>query len=203
MPYWARTQNTLSTRESPRRCCTRFRRRKPRRSCISRSRICGTTTRLSPFSPSLPSLLTSLSNGRLWQLLYQTFVFLSRSSLSLFHLPPLPLSLLPLPTLLQLAILSLLLLEASTSAFVKVAGEAGATWITAGLVCAEGLCGGAAYVNAFHRLATMAGGGGEEGDREEGEMEGAGEEEGRRRKQEKEFVRSHSSLLSRASTRTT
>ncbi|GAA5863940.1 hypothetical protein JCM8547_005287 [Rhodosporidiobolus lusitaniae] len=114
----------------------------------------------------------------LWQLLYQTFVFLSRSSLSLFHLPPLPLRLLPLPTLLQLGILFITLLEASTSflpAFFL--GEHGATWVVAGLICCEGLCGGAAYVNAFHRLAVM----------EEEEEDGEDDGDARRREVEKEF----------------
>ncbi|BGP37516.1 battenin CLN3 protein [Rhodotorula kratochvilovae] len=91
----------------------------------------------------------------LWALLYQTFVFVSRSSLSILRLPPLPLSLLPLPTLLQLLILALTFLEARTGFLVALAGEHGATWAVALLVCAEGLCGGAAYVNAFHRLATV------------------------------------------------
>ncbi|GAA6039616.1 hypothetical protein JCM8097_002216 [Rhodosporidiobolus ruineniae] len=120
----------------------------------------------------------------LWQLLYQTFVFISRSSLSILHLPPLPLRLLPLPTLLQLLILALTLLEASTSLFVRLFGEHGATWLTAALVCCEGLCGGAAYVNAFHRLAVMQ-------DEEDGEgdaLGGGGEGKSpARREQEKEF----------------
>lgn len=57
------------------------------------------------------------------------------------------------------------------------------------LVCAEGLCGGAAYVNAFHRLATEV-----EHDREEHE-DGEGDgliddsKSKERRAQEKEFVR--------------
>ncbi|BGO97358.1 battenin CLN3 protein [Rhodotorula toruloides] len=135
-------------------------------------------------APVLALVIKSLRDYYpLWQLLYQTFVFVSRSSISILHIPPLPLRLLPLPTALQLVILSLTTLEASTSFVVAVLGEHGATWIVAGLICCEGLCGGAAYVNAFHRLAT------EEG-REEGEDE---EEEGflgkdrLRREQEKEF----------------
>jgi battenin len=87
---------------------------------------------------------------------------------------------------LQLVILLLTTLEASTSFLVALFGEHGATWITAGLICCEGLCGGAAYVNAFHRLAT------EEGQDQAGDEEEAGSFLGKdrmRMEQEKEFVR--------------
>ncbi|GAA5943530.1 hypothetical protein JCM10213_005521 [Rhodosporidiobolus nylandii] len=137
-----------------------------------------------PTRESAPVLHLAIKNLRdyypLWQLLYQTFVFISRSSLSILHLPPLPLSLLPLPTLLQLCILFLTLLESSTSLFVSLAGEHGATYLVALLICAEGLCGGGAYVNAFHRLAVM------QHDEEEEEGLGGGKS-AERRKQEKEF----------------
>ncbi|BGP29650.1 battenin CLN3 protein [Rhodotorula toruloides] len=135
-------------------------------------------------APVLALVINSLRDFYpLWQLLYQTFVFVSRSSISILHIPPLPLRLLPLPTALQLVILLLTTLEASASFLVTLLGEHGATWIVAGLICCEGLCGGAAYVNAFHRLAT-----------EEGQDEGEHEEEegflGKdrlRMEQEKEF----------------
>ncbi|CEQ39107.1 SPOSA6832_00612, partial [Sporobolomyces salmonicolor] len=143
--------------------------------------------------PKVSPVLASMIKGfrdyyPLWQLLYQTFVFISRSSLSILRLPPLPLALLPLPTLLQLLILLLTTLEASTSFFVNALGEAGATWVTVGLVCAEGLCGGAAYVNCFYRLGM------ENGELEEEESEGLldrarAKKDPRRREQEKEFVR--------------
>ena len=136
----------------------------------------------------------------LWQLLYQTFVFISRSSLSIFHLPPLPLSLLPLPTLIQLLILSLTILESTTSIFVKFFGESGATWITIGLVCCEGLAGGSAYVNVFYRL-----GKGDEVDDEEGREEGLESglqvKDRRRKEQEKEFVSFPLSTLTTSSGR--
>ncbi|POY70414.1 hypothetical protein BMF94_6589 [Rhodotorula taiwanensis] len=123
-----------------------------------------------PTKQSAPVLALVIKNLRdyypLWQLLYQTFVFISRSSLSILHLPPLPLALLPLPTILQVVILAITTCEAATSFLVALFGEHGATWCTALLVCCEGLCGGAAYVNAFHRLAT-----------EEGEDEGSDGEE--------------------------
>lgn len=121
---------------------------------------------------------------RLWQLLYQTFVFISRSSISILHIPPLPLRLLPLPTALQLVILFLTTLEASTSFLVALLGEHGATWIVAGLICCEGLCGGAAYVNAFHRLATEEGQDEDEDEEEEGFLG----KDRLRVEQEKEFV---------------
>ncbi|GAA6061190.1 hypothetical protein JCM10212_002403 [Sporobolomyces blumeae] len=143
-------------------------------------------------SPVLALMIKNLRDYYpLWQLLYQTFVFVSRSSLSILHLPPLPIALLPLPTLLQLCILFLTMAEATTSVFVRLFGEAGATWVTAGLVCAEGLCGGAAYVNCYYWLGADAG-----DDEGEDERDGAGLERGvlgtgtkarRRRDQEKEF----------------
>lgn len=128
-------------------------------------------------------------------MLYQTFVFVSRSSLSILHLPPLPLALLPVPTVLQLAILSVTLLESSTSFLVDWFGEAGATWVTIALVCCEGLCGGAAYVNCFYRLGTALepGGGGDDDVEGQGVVSTKGS---RRREQEKEFVSSLSLSLS-------
>lgn len=135
---------------------------------------------------------TPVAGHRLWQLLYQTFVFISRSSLSILHLPPLPLALLPLPTILQVVILAITTCEAATSFLVALFGEHGATWCTALLVCCEGLCGGAAYVNAFHRLATEEG---EEdecsdgGERLDSGSDGFSAKSKARKDQEKEFVR--------------
>ncbi|GAA5873953.1 hypothetical protein JCM3774_004050 [Rhodotorula dairenensis] len=148
-----------------------------------------------PTKQDAPVLALAIKNLRdyypLWQLLYQTFVFVSRSSLSILHLPPLPLALLPLPTTLQVAILVVTTFESATSFLVAVFGEHGATWCTALLVCCEGLCGGAAYVNAFHRLATDSGEEEEEGDEDEAlveEEEFAGLRKSKARKdQEKEF----------------
>lgn len=99
-------------------------------------------------------------------------------------------ALLPLPTVLQLVILAATATESATSFLVVLFGEHGATWCTALLVCCEGLCGGAAYVNAFHRLATDS----EEDDPEDEEAEGGIDRNGfgksrARRDQEKEFVR--------------
>ncbi|KAL7421274.1 battenin CLN3 protein [Cryptotrichosporon argae] len=84
-----------------------------------------------------------------WSLTYQTFVFVSRSSLSL-GLPPLPRRLLPLPALTQLAVLAAL----ATQARAFVLGDEGARAITPVflLVCLEGLCGGLAYVNTFYHV---------------------------------------------------
>ncbi|GAA5943219.1 amino acid transporter YHC3 [Sporobolomyces koalae] len=132
-------------------------------------------------SPVLSLAIHSLRDYYpLYQLLYQTFVFVSRSSLSILHLPPLPLALLPVPTIFQLVILALTTWEAKSSVFVHLFGEAGATWCTLVLVSLEGLCGGAAYVNCFYRLGAVA-----------SENEPDGREEGNkdqvRRQQEKEF----------------
>lgn len=51
----------------------------------------------SPFLSNIIKIRSLRDYYPLWQLVYQTFVFFSRSSLSIFRLPPLPISLLPLP----------------------------------------------------------------------------------------------------------
>ncbi|GAA5976819.1 hypothetical protein JCM5350_007257 [Sporobolomyces pararoseus] len=139
-------------------------------------------------SPVLSLMIKNLRDYYpLWQLLYQTFVFISRSSLSILHLPPLPISLLPLPTILQLVILFLTILESTSGVFVRIFGENGAVWWTGGLVCCEGLCGGAAYVNCFYRLGTTIEEQ-EEEEREESENGGVVlKKDSRRKEQEKEF----------------
>lgn len=80
--------------------------------------------------------------------------------------------------------------ESATSFLVSLFGEHGATWCTALLVCCEGLCGGAAYVNAFHRLATDSGDDEDDDEElaEEEEIAGLGKSKARK-DQEKEFVR--------------
>lgn len=88
----------------------------------------------------------------LYQLVYQTFVFISRSSLSLFHLPPLPMSLLPVPSLVQLGLLAITSLESATGFISSSLGDGATTWIVLGLISVEGLCGGSAYVNAYYHL---------------------------------------------------
>ncbi|ODO09556.1 protein BTN1 [Cryptococcus amylolentus CBS 6273] len=111
-----------------------------------------------------------------WSLTYQSFVFLSRSSLSL-GLPPLPRRLLPLPAIIQFLVLSLLFLQARSFIFSSPSytpgsdiglGPAGgggpgadggggggvdrAIWFVWLLICLEGLCGGAGYVNTFYHV---------------------------------------------------
>ncbi|WVQ81130.1 hypothetical protein IAT38_003252 [Cryptococcus sp. DSM 104549] len=96
-----------------------------------------------------------------WSLTYQTFVFLSRSSLSL-GLPPIPLRLLPLPSIIQFIVLSSLYLQAkffifSSSAYIPPAtppsqGVDGTITIVFLLICLEGLCGGSGYVNTFYHV---------------------------------------------------
>ncbi|KAL8279937.1 hypothetical protein RQP46_007787 [Phenoliferia psychrophenolica] len=104
-------------------------------------------------SPVLAMIIHSLRDYYpLWQLVYQTFVFFSRSSLSIFRLPPLPRALIPLPTLVQLTLLVLTTFEAYTNFLSTAFGEAGATWVVAGFIALEGLSGGLAYVNVFYRL---------------------------------------------------
>lgn len=112
----------------------------------------------------------------------QTFVFLSRSSLSL-GLPPIPLPYLPLPTLIQGLNLLILSLQASHFILSPSAYTPPATPPTTGadgtitrvflLICLEGLCGGAAYVNTFYHVGRIGVEGAKEGG-EEGEGEGEG-----------------------------
>lgn len=83
-------------------------------------------------------------------------MFISRSSLSIFHLPPIPIALLPLPTLAQLCLLAITSLESATGFLSLPLGESTATWLVLMLVSLEGLCGGAAYVNAFYHLGQEA-----------------------------------------------
>lgn len=86
----------------------------------------------------------------LWQLVYQTTVFLSRSTISL-GLPPLPAKLLPFPAILQAFILFILALESGIGLF---PGEKGGMNIVIVfcLISLEGLCGGLAYVNVFFHI---------------------------------------------------
>lgn len=100
--------------------------------------IPGPSLRLRPLHPNRPFL--------------QTFVFLSRSSTSLLRLPALPISLIPLPSLLQLCLLLVALLEASTSLLSSISGP---SWIYAVvwlLIGCEGVFGGTAYVACYHWL---------------------------------------------------
>lgn len=90
--------------------------------------------------------------SRLWQLVYQAFVFLSRSSLSILHLPPIPIPFLPLPTLFQLGLLAVVTLQSATGFISSSLGENGAIWTTFFLIACEGLAGGSAYVNCFYWL---------------------------------------------------
>ncbi|KGB75781.2 protein BTN1 [Cryptococcus deuterogattii R265] len=110
-----------------------------------------------------------------WSLTYQTFVFLSRSSLSL-GLPPIPKRLLPIPAIVQFLVLSLLYLQAKTFFFSSPAytppaeGEGGGAdrsiTIVFLLICLEGLCGGSGYVNTFYHVGRE--GNGDENDDDDG-----------------------------------
>ncbi|KAF4579553.1 Protein BTN [Pleurotus pulmonarius] len=86
----------------------------------------------------------------LWQLVYQSTVFLSRSSISM-GLPPLPQRLLPLPAIVQGIILLILATEAAVG-FFPDDSEGLSVLMVFVLVCVEGICGGLAYVNVFYRV---------------------------------------------------
>ncbi|KAJ1571482.1 hypothetical protein NDA15_003514 [Ustilago hordei] len=84
----------------------------------------------------------------LYQLVYQTFVFLSRSSISIFKLPAIPRTLLWLPAVLQTGLLFLLASESLYGWFrASIANP-----LVIVLICIEGLAGGAAYVSVFYSI---------------------------------------------------
>lgn len=122
-----------------------------------------------------------LFTTRLWQLVYQTFVFISRSSLSILHLPPIPIPYLPLPTLFQLLLLLLTSLQASLGYLESSLGENGAIWVTFGMIACEGLAGGSAYVNCFYWLGV------DEEDLGEGGLLGGEAKDPQRQAMEREF----------------
>ena len=86
------------------------------------------------------SSLSQAEQYRWLQVDYQVAVFLSRSSVSLFHLKKVI-----IPTLMQWAILIFLLCEVCFQ-FIPYIG------ITFLVVFLEGLCGGSVYVNAFYMI---------------------------------------------------
>ncbi|KAF9485639.1 batten's disease protein Cln3 [Pholiota conissans] len=86
----------------------------------------------------------------LWQLVYQTTVFLSRSSISL-GIPALPKRLLPLPAIIQFGILSALAYESAVG-FFSPQSESLNVFFVFLMVCVEGICGGLAYVNVFYHI---------------------------------------------------
>ncbi|KAJ7757110.1 batten's disease protein Cln3 [Mycena metata] len=111
---------------------------------------------LSDAHPFLSKIIHSVRDYYpLWQLVYQTTVFLSRSSISL-GVPPLPARLLPLPAVLQAGILLLLAFESTVGIFPGGPGandtEAWSIATVFLLISLEGICGGSAYVNVFYRI---------------------------------------------------
>jgi battenin len=82
------------------------------------------------------------------QLVYQSTVFLSRSSISL-GLPAIPERLLPLPSIIQLFILLLLAFESANGLLGPGDGSNDVSdglsiWLVFFLICLEGICGGLA-----------------------------------------------------------
>ncbi|KAK2460752.1 hypothetical protein APHAL10511_007222 [Amanita phalloides] len=107
----------------------------------------------------------------LWQLVYQATVFLSRSSISI-GIPPIPIRVLALPSIVQAGILLALSFESAIGFYAsKSEGLSIATVFT--LISLEGICGGLAYVNVFYHVNQ------EQGDQTIDSIE--------RAKQEKEF----------------
>lgn len=80
-------------------------------------------------------------DGVAFQLVYQTFVFLSRSSIS-FGLPPLPVRLMSLPAMIQFCVFIML---ATESAFGLFPDNPSITlFLIFCLIAVEGFCGGLA-----------------------------------------------------------
>ncbi|OBZ77115.1 Protein BTN1 [Grifola frondosa] len=86
----------------------------------------------------------------LWQLVYQTTVFFSRSSISI-GVPPLPARLLYLPAIVQAVVLSTLLFESAVGIFGDTSEGLSFSFVFL-LISIEGICGGLAYVNVFYRI---------------------------------------------------
>ncbi|KAG0148798.1 hypothetical protein CROQUDRAFT_74956 [Cronartium quercuum f. sp. fusiforme G11] len=87
-----------------------------------------------------------------WQLTYQIFVFFSRSSIAICRLPPLPKRLIPLPSLFQVILFCIILLESSNQTISQAFGPNFIYAVIFSLISLEGVCGGLAYVSAFHWL---------------------------------------------------
>jgi len=86
----------------------------------------------------------------LWQLVYQTTVFFSRSSISL-GVPALPVRLMSLPAIVQFLIFLALMYESAIGLFADES-ESLSIFFVFTLISLEGLCGGLAYVNVFYRV---------------------------------------------------
>jgi len=96
----------------------------------------------------------------LWQLVYQTTVFFSRSTIS-FGIPPIPSRFLSIPAIIQFCVLIILGLESSTGLFESgnnIVNQIAERWQGASvvivflLISVEGICGGLAYVNVFYHI---------------------------------------------------
>nr|GAT43301.1 batten's disease protein [Mycena chlorophos] len=105
-----------------------------------------------PTSSFLSKIIHSIRDYYpLWQLVYQTTVFLSRSSISI-GIPPLPARLLSLPAIIQFGIFLTLAFESALGIFPTDADEAWSIVLVFLLISLEGICGGSAYVNVFYRI---------------------------------------------------
>jgi len=100
--------------------------------------------------PILSHFIKKLSDYYpLYQLCYQTFVFISRSSISVLRLPAIPKRFLWAPTIVQCILFAILTAESLYAWFNPDLASA----LTIFLICVEGLAGGSAYVSVFHQIA--------------------------------------------------
>ncbi|KAH9464635.1 hypothetical protein Pst134EB_004157 [Puccinia striiformis f. sp. tritici] len=87
-----------------------------------------------------------------WQLTYQIFVFFSRSSMAIFRFPALPRRLIPLPSMIQVLIFSVLLMEGSSSFLSGIVPKDWIYFLIFAIISIEGICGGLAYVSVYYWL---------------------------------------------------
>ncbi|KZO94679.1 batten disease protein Cln3 [Calocera viscosa TUFC12733] len=93
----------------------------------------------------------------LWQLVYQTFVFFSRSTLSV-GIPPIPSRFLAVPSILQFFILLTLAYESYRGIVSTSPYSVASVPLVFLLIALEGICGGLAYVNAFYHVSQETSG---------------------------------------------
>ncbi|WFD01293.1 battenin CLN3 protein [Malassezia yamatoensis] len=103
-------------------------------------------------NPLLAKVIYSLRDYYpLYQLTYQTFVFLSRSYTSLLHLPPIPRAWLWLPAIVQFVLMATL----SSESLYNWLRESLARPVVIVLIAIEGLAGGSAYVSVMSSIGTL------------------------------------------------
>lgn len=76
--------------------------------------------------------------------------------MAIFRFPPLPKRLIPLPSLVQVLLFCIVLLESSYEILTHLFDDQLIYTVIFGLITLEGICGGLAYVSAYHWLSMEA-----------------------------------------------